>query len=201
MNNLDNLTIEANKQSDITITIRPWVRYWARIFDLSLFSLIFFFMLGIVLGIIDTISPNGKILNLLEALLEANYLILHMVCCFIWIFVESLFLRFLGTTPGKTFLRVQLNTKNGNKINFRSALRRSLLVWYYGLGIGFPLVTIATLYSSYHDLTHKKITVWDEKAGFIITHKEIGIIRASLATIFIILIYIVPRLAENYFEK
>lgn len=156
---------------------RPWIRYWARIFDIYLFS---------VLG--------GTLLGLLypELLERTSDILLGVVVLLSWAVVESILLSVAGTTPGKSLLKIHIRRADGTEIGFRDALTRSLLVWWRGMGVGIPLISLFTLMTAYTNLTTQGMTSWDRDSGFVITHDEVGWTRVvCLVTFFVIFLGIV----------
>lgn len=141
---------------------RPWVRYWARMFDVYLFSLI----TGIM---VEILYP--------ETLETSNDAILGVIIIFVWVFVESIFLCVAGTTPGKFLLKVRLFKPNGRSIEFNEALTRSFRVWWRGMGVGIPFVALFTLTNAYNSLKIEGASSWDRDSDFIIMHEKIGWIR------------------------
>ncbi|MBP9011133.1 MAG: RDD family protein [Smithellaceae bacterium] len=171
----ESINTEVSSSPVEAITTRPWVRYWARMFDIYVFSIICGFFLGIV-------AP--------QSLDKMNAAALGMIILFIWIFVESLLLSSFQTTPGKWLLKTKLVSASGEKINFSQALARSLKVWWRGLGTGFPIATLITLIVANKNLTRDGITSWDRESGFIVTHETIGVPRILAAIAFFIVMFI-----------
>jgi len=159
---------------------RPWVRFFARYIDVSLFSFLLRFFFPIF-----------------EIPILKNEIVFTMIILFFWTWVESLFLSTIGTTFGKWLLKVHLSPKgNIKKITFSSALKRSFRVWFKGLAIGFPIVSLFTSIAAYSDLTKRGITSWDKDGGFKVTHEKIGYIKISI----ILLIYLaIVLLSHLYF--
>ena len=141
--------------------VRPWVRYCARFVDIVLSG----FCFGAVLSII---APS---------VLKVNKGILNILFLFVWCFVEAVCLSMWGTTPGKSLLRVTVRNADRSKLNFRSALSRSVDVWIRGLGIGFPLAGLITLAIAYNTLSKNGITTWDQSRNFRVIHEKIGSAR------------------------
>ena len=75
----------SSAQSPKSSLVRPWVRYWARMFDVYSFSLIG----GVILAFI---AP--------QFLAKQNEYALGMLLVFAWVFVEALLLSSFQTTPG-----------------------------------------------------------------------------------------------------
>lgn len=145
--------------------VRPWVRYWARMFDINLVS--------IVAGTIVVIAyPHA-----LDPPWAGRIFFLFVI--FLWVFVEPIFLSISGKTPGKWLLRTRVTTSSGDKVNYFTALSRSFKVWWRGLGIGFPLFSIFTLANSHRVLKKDKITSWDKDANLVVTHERIGAARVT----------------------
>jgi len=152
------------------IQVRPWVRFWARMFDLCSFSL----LAGFVLVFFHPSMSNMPDFAL------------GMLIIFIWIFVESSLISTWGSTPGKWLFKTSLRNGAGDKLTFSSALTRSFSVWWRGLGIGFPIVILITLAIAHNNLTKDGITSWDREGNFIVSHDKIGPMRVIVAIIFFI---------------
>jgi hypothetical protein len=72
---------------------------------------------------------------------------------------EALLLVVFGTTLGKYCHGVVLTPNR--PFDYPKALRRSLLVWWRGVGTAFPLAALITLPAAYFNLTKSGITSWD----------------------------------------
>lgn len=155
----------------------PWLRFLGRFFDYALFFLL---LMGLRKFFHGTF-PFGKY----ERLVPFEF--------FVWIPFEALLLSTLGTTPGKFLLGTQLKAPGRRqKLEFVSALRRSLSVWFRGLGMGIPFINIICLLVAYNRLKLFKITSWDRDDHLSVTHHPIGrwrIIFAALVAIFGLLFY------------
>jgi uncharacterized RDD family membrane protein YckC len=152
--------------------VRPWVRYWARMFDLYVISIVS----GIAISILDP-----------DAFSEQNSdQLFGLAVIFAWVFIESLFLSTTGTTPGKWFFKIRLIPPSGETPDYSTAFSRSFKVWWRGFGIGFPLVSLITLIVSYNKLTKNGITTWDRDSGFTVVHEQIGPLRVIFAIAFFV---------------
>lgn len=149
--------------------VRPWIRYWARYLDIMLFSL----LAGTILAFV---SPTT---------LNISAFVLGFGVLFLWIFVESIMLSTIGTTPGKLLFNISLKHISSQKISFLMALNRSFYVWMVGLGLGIPIITVFTLIIEYKRLRRERITTWDRAGNFVVTHGIIGAKR-SIAAILLI---------------
>ena len=157
------------------VQVRPWVRYWARMFDISLFSLPAGFSIGYF-------APN--------AFSEpGSEQFLGIFILFIWAFIEASLLSTFGTTPGKLLFRIRFILTSGSKFSYSEALNRSLKVWWRGLGTGFPLISLFTLVIAHNRLKNNQQTSWDREGGFIINHEKIGVVRVLVAIAFFIFFF------------
>ncbi len=156
----------------IVTQVRPWVRYWARMFDIWVAA----FVSGIA---VSAFNPNA----FTE---EGEAELAVLVFIFAWVFIEPLLLSTTGTTPGKWLLRVRLIPPSGEKLDYSTVLSRSYKVWWRGLGTGFPLVSLVTLLVAYKKLTNNGTTSWDREGGFTVVHEDIGLLRVIFAVIFFI---------------
>ncbi len=140
--------------------IRPWARYFARIFDYLLLGLLF---RSIGMG---SLLPKTDI----------HLLLVPIILSLAWIIPEASLLSIFGTTPGKWILRINVNDIFQLKPRFISALRRSLSVWCNGMGMGVPFIAPITMTIAYFYLK-KGRTMWDRDGRFSVIHKSIGIPR------------------------
>ncbi len=151
--------------------VRPWVRYWARIIDIQLFSLCCTVAIGII-------APS--------IWMSANYTMWGIGFLFAWCFIEPIFLLKWGAAPGKALLRVSVRHQDGSLLHYFAGLGRSVDVWFRGLGIGFPLVGFFTLLVAYNTLTKHGVASWDKSSNTRVTHQLIGPLRVIAAILLLL---------------
>jgi hypothetical protein len=152
------------------LEVRPWVRFWARMFDVALFSLPAGFLIGMLF-------PN--------AFLEpGSDQLLGLLLLFLWVFVEAALLSTFGTTPGKSLFKITLIKTTKAGFDYGDGLSRSLKVWWRGLGIGFPIVHLITMIIAYSKLSRNRRTSWDADEGIIVQHGSVGPLRVLFAIAF-----------------
>lgn len=161
--------LEKRKNKDTVSQVRPWVRYWARWFDYVLF--------GLIMGLAIGISGVGE---------KINEFLLGILVVFLWVFFEAYLISQIGTTPGKWLLKVIVSRKDGEKPTFSEALGRSMDVWIRGVGLGIPIISLATSLAGYNALTKDKMTSWDKEKGFKVMHEKIGWGRVTVFTTLVI---------------
>ena len=149
------------------VRVRPWVRFWARIFDYQLFILIF------GLFVFYTAGPE----------LAVSFS-MPIVAIFLWTFVETFLLATCGYTPGKWLLKVTVRNEDGSKLSFRKALQRSFSVWWLGYGAGIPVINVITMIVACVKLSNLKTTTWDKHGHFRVTHDKIGFFRIAIVVLF-----------------
>lgn len=137
---------------------RPWFRFLARFLDLCLAGM----GTGLGLGLFgERVSTGTLIVSLL-----------------IWIPIESAFLAFCGTTPGKWFLGIRVIGKDGHTLSYLACLKRNFYRFCAGEAFWLPLVPLATMATAHHRLQKKGITLWDAECGAVVQHGPIGVGRA-----------------------
>jgi uncharacterized RDD family membrane protein YckC len=149
--------------------VRPVVRFFARFIDINLWSFLAVFVLGIVF-------PQILYVPVLAG----------MASLFLWTFIEAFLLFVWGTTPGKWLLGIALQDSQGQRPSFSAALRRSFLVWWRGLGIGFPLAPFVTCILSYRNLKKKGESSWDHDCGLVVSHGKISAAMALPAALIVV---------------
>lgn len=161
-NNISGSTDPSNKKA--LHEVRPWIRYIARMIDIYTFL----FIGGIFWEILSPTSFP-----------ESDFAF-GLIVLFLWIFFESICLSILGSTFGKWLLKIKLRTNDNLKLTFLIAFQRSFMVWFKGLAIGIPFISLFTLISAHSDLTTQGITSWDKKYGLKVSYEKIGCIRAII---------------------
>lgn len=128
-----------------TAKVEPTVRFIARLFDYSLFCL--------SLLILKFSFSWHFSENFFETMIPFEF--------FCWIPIETLFLWLWGKTPGKWFLNLELRFDSRKKPDFLIALRRSVSVWFRGLGMGIPVINVLCMLVAYQRLKMTQSTTWD----------------------------------------
>lgn len=115
----------------------PWRRYFARVFDLLLATLILWTILALVFRVnISNVGTMGEWL-------------LGFVEWAIWIPLEGLLLSRWGTTPGKWLMGIRIEHEDGRKLTFVEAADRTWQVFVKGMGANIPIYNIYRLWKSY----------------------------------------------------
>jgi hypothetical protein len=149
-------------------------------FDVSLFGL----LLGAVIAMFFPTAFSGN----------GSDVAVQMLMLFGWVFVESLLLAAFGTTPGKALFKTHLLLSGSDSIPFILAFYRSLRVWWRGLGAGFMIVTLFTLWHTHTVFTRDSITSWDRELDFVVVHEKIGVPRVVIAVIWFGALFALPIL-------
>jgi hypothetical protein len=149
-------------------TLHPWRRFFARMLDVWMFSLIFFFVLGLIVPeLFQTSGTNRSGENYAYSVLAFGaYAIFEAIC-----------LNTFGVTFGKFLYRIHIEIKELNQIPFSIALKRSLAVWFRGLAIGIPILNLITLSVAYRTLLKDGQTSWDHDFRCLISHHHISVAR------------------------
>ncbi len=153
--------------------IRPWVRLWARMLD----GMMVFLILFVIMKFIVHANISLQILSV-----PVSPLVVAVI--------ESLLLSAWGTTLGKWIFEVKVRDEEGNKLDFKKAVRRSFMVWLFGEALSFnSILTTFSYMVSYFRLTRAGKTYWDEKCKSIVSHGRIGVLRCVTRVILIIVLW------------
>ena len=115
---------------------------------------------------------------------DFRFFIDPIIISFSWVFVETVLLGLFKTTPGKELMGIQFIPK----YNFRLFFKRSLSVWCYGIGMGFPLLTPFTLIAAYKTIkTKNTFCSWEvygtmkfERSSFSLSSLSILTVAAAI---------------------
>ncbi|MDE3046040.1 MAG: RDD family protein [Verrucomicrobiota bacterium] len=149
-----------------TIQANPWLRLLGRLVDYALFFALIAFLR-------KTVGQPGISLSPLEGLVPLEYVA--------WIPIEAALLSFFGTTPGKWIVGTHLKYGRHLRLDYSTALRRSTKVWFYGIGMGIPIVNAVCLLIAYQRLLTLRTTTWDRQEHIQITHRPIPTWRLGFA--------------------
>jgi len=139
----------------------PWRRFLARQLDL----LIFQFM---VLHFWAVPSRPAEAWQL-ALMFAAIY--------FSWAFIEALLMAFLGATPGKWLMRIQVTDLYGRPLRLVASFRRAFDVTLRGQAAGVsPIMAFAMLFGMYR-LLGQGVTPWDRSCGTVVTHDRLELWR------------------------
>jgi len=141
----------------------PWVRFWARMIDISTVSIFWSLLVSIFI-------PRGLGWELFSIFITIISIIV----------VEALLLSTWGTTPGKSLLQVYVREPQGRKLNFSQAINRCISVWVWGLGFGIPILSIIFPLLSYERIQETGAVKWDIEGVSLVSHNKIGIPRIGV---------------------
>ena len=139
----------AAKQRDVAEP-HPWRRYFARGIDLALVGLPVSFVQYVLLHRNYTTVARWE--DIVCALIGWGLLLL----------LEPLLLARFGTTAGKWCMGITVTRPDGERLSYSEALNRTALVWFYGAGLGLPLVELVCSYLSYRRYTRGEELAWEE---------------------------------------
>ncbi len=155
---------------------RPWNRLGARLFDYAIW--------GIVLALLLSELRGAGLVPDTAAFWLGHPLVAPMVITGTWIAIETLLMASLGTTPGKwlfgCYLQFSISDAYANRsmrAQLLRAFRRSLRVWWEGMGCGFPLVAPILIAIAYERVVQNQETDWDFAQDCLATYAPPGILN------------------------
>ena len=130
-------------------------RFWARWFDLGLFSAVWWLGMAMV----------GR--DITATLMNPWVILMHYVP---WFVLEAFLIHRYGTTPGKRLLGLKVVNNDGTLLSLAAATHRSSRVLFIGIGFGWDIVCIICQIMSYFTARRLGKPLWDHAAG----HKVIA---------------------------
>ena len=128
----------------------PWRRFFARYFDLTLYSAIW-----VALGF--ALLQKGPATETGSAWMSAG----SLVSLILMILIEPLLLKVWGTTPGKWLLGLSVRNNTGSKLTYGEGFYRTLQALWYGIGFTIPIFNLVRGYKCYYDCTDGKTLEWE----------------------------------------
>jgi len=169
----------------------PWRRYFARVFDLTVFGVIAWFLIGYAWYSIAPLQADN-FFNQLNPTFDA------ILTIFLGSLVSGLVLGFVGTTPGKSIFGVRVKTLKGQSIGLSNGIARDFTIFIKGLGLGLPLISLITLILSYQQLKKRNVMSWDAGQYAVTYRRNTGAqIAITIAGVVLYLVIIVLLLAAS----
>jgi formylglycine-generating enzyme required for sulfatase activity len=109
--------------------------------------------------------------------------------------IEGIIFAMFGTTIGKALLGVAVITVDGQRPTAGQYLSRQVGVYWYGLGMGVPLITLFTAASQYRRLKSGHQAGYDEGL-FNVKARKLGVVRV-LSAIFLVLAILLIGIASS----
>jgi len=105
----------------------PWRRFWARSFDLSLYTLAASLLLY-----------DFRDREVLTAIVPLVFMVI----------LEPLLLKLFGTTPGKAIFGIRVTDLEGNRLDYDTAMNRTWTVMWEGMALNIPIISLYFQYKS-----------------------------------------------------
>lgn len=164
---------------------RPFVRFWARMFDYTLVSAIIFQLSD---PVFMPPQPGESATEILErylsemgrpeALVLARTLFFGLIG---WQVLEAVLLHLVGTSPGKALFGIRVTDAEGGRVPLLRSLGRAFAVYVVGVGFyQFPFILIGMVFSFFR-LTAVGTSLWDQHFGTRVEHARLGPVRIVLA--------------------
>ena len=106
--------------------------------------------------------------------------------------LEPILLCTWGYTPGKWLLRLRVRRGDGDKLTWRRAQLRTLLVWLRGTGLGIPLLNLLCLAAGFAACRRDRVLPWDR--GLEYTARPAGAARTGAFVLAVLLLWAVRPL-------
>ena len=199
----------------------PWRRFFARQLDSALYTLPWLAIQLFVLHDYQVADPVNPALYYAALLVPLLFIMVFLGPAIGRILtaavLEPALLHFLGTTPGKWIMGLEVRNPDGSFLTWEQAGARTMGVIFRGEGLYIPLVGLWRNYRSYRACKDGQVLPWDE--GLSYTQRPHGLAwRAPLLAVCLVLClcaqsvlisvsYVLPypdglaspaQLAENY---
>jgi len=175
MRSADELRDAAAVATGAKIKPRPFARFWARIFDYLLVVLVVYAVVGAPqlpgmdgeVTITEMVSGEywEKVRTASEQPEFRRISNAHVIALVLWTILEGLLIAQFGTTPGKWLLNMRVTNAEGTRPSTQQSLLRSLYVWFIGVGMWLPMLSIGTMLFGLYSLISRGATLWDRNLG------------------------------------
>lgn len=132
----------------------PWRRYFARMLDMLIYSIIWTAFLAFVFHV--NVSDRSGIDGILDTLVELIMML----------FLEPLLLHVYGTTPGKFIFGLRIDNKESEHLSYAEGLERTFSMIGTGMGFNIPIYNLICYWKSYRICSENEILPWDEYTSY-----------------------------------
>jgi uncharacterized RDD family membrane protein YckC len=173
---------DAPAPPDVPPLAGPWPRYWARTLDLTLWTLLCAFALGVFAPQwLDATFPTNE--RLQEQLLGLILLPFAMAG-------DAITYMLFGNTPGKWAAGLRVRDVAGQKLKPLRYLARNARLYLNGLALGLGLIAIITLIHQYRRVSPGALTSWDERLDSRVRRVRGGILRTSVTATLVLVVLV-----------
>ena len=152
----------------------PWKRYFARLIDSWIYSLILDAFLCLVW------HNNSAEFHLGVSIFT------WLVGMGLMILLEPAMLSSAGTTPGKFIFGLSVTAQDGSPLTWSEAWSRTWLVLHRGFGFYIPVYHLIRLYSSYKSCVKEEYLEWEENTVLILKKRPNPLLAFMLVLAFLL---------------
>jgi uncharacterized RDD family membrane protein YckC len=149
-------TIQQAPRSIPLIVDRPVIRYLGRSIDFALLA-----PCSLLLTLLAAQGSNALFVLALFSLALSFPCLFEAGCLSLW-----------GSTPGKWLCGTYVYARNGDCLSFRCALRRTFLVYTWGLAWGLPFLSSWSQLRAFQRLWERGDTYWDRTVDSRVQHHQ-----------------------------
>lgn len=166
-------------------TPHPWRRYFARCLDMSLWTAIIMFAIGVGLTFLDPQSL-GRIIGVLT---QPGSIVAQLFLAFVLAMIpNALLIGLTGGNLGKWLFGVCVLDETDRPMGLTRSFKREARVFLQGLGLGIPLVSLITLFIAYRKLKVTGATSWDQALHLKVVQRRHGSAQYLASTVGIALL-------------
>lgn len=176
---------QARKQKDVNVLslAGPWRRFLARMIDLWVIALPTAFLTAYVLSSLSssfalwTQRPGSEYVF--------GWFLTPLILA-----IEGAIFGIFGTTLGKGLLGIKVTTMSDQRPTAMQYFQRQIGVFWYGLGTGFPLVSLFTMAKQHGRLKLKQAARYDLDR-FSVKGSELGPLRMIAAALIVAVLFVI----------
>lgn len=147
-------------ESELSMCPYPWRRYFARMLDMSVYTLIWDAFTDLVF---NWNIENGLFINLMNSFVSVGIMLL----------VEPLLLAKLGTTLGKLVFGLIVRDLDGKKLTYKQGWDRTFGVFKKGIGYNIPIYNLLIMANRYEECKAQKLLPWEKNTLYTIKDKKV----------------------------
>lgn len=148
------------KGDELPQVFNPWRRFFARTFDIFMYSVLWSAFIALVFNV--NLTARSNVGNIFDTFIAISMML----------FFEPFLLHFVGTTPGKLIFGLRIETPDGRRLSYIEGFERTWGVIGKGIGYNIPIYNLIRLWKSYSLCSNYEMLPWDESISYTLKDRK-----------------------------
>lgn len=179
-------------QGWLTSPPSPWRRYGARMLDTTVHGWIGVMIFAFIFYSVAPLSADA----FFNFVAKPEGLAVNMIMtCFLAALIGGIVVGATGSSLGKAVFGIKVRDHTANVPGVLDGTTREFKVWFYGMGLGIPLVALFAMFHQFKVLKEVGSTSWD-KNKFVVSYRPPGPFQTAMNVVGALMIFLTFALSR-----